>query len=463
MIRRDGELEMVPGIALVARDDRDARARVTLEPLAAGLFVVVRVGERHPEAPAARRLERAGTDVCRVGIGRTLELGHRLDNEILTVRDRGEARRRDRQTRPLHLSAVRLDKRVLGGVVLAQGLDRGAPVLMADLHRRGVERGFGLAVELVTPLAKRRRIVIEQLLLFQPLVDGVASDRERPARLRQELLLEPELVCLERTRRGFGGGPERALRGALKRACCRHHRLRADAQEGRPRGHGAKSDLDELGRHERRIEIRLRRFERGRSVRESLGERRDALGERRVLAQERVVRAADDRVGVDGWLPPPPRERANGTLAAQVRDDQRAVDTLRRKELVLGEGLEARERLIVEAVARRESVGAEVTEAIVVSVDPRDRCRDGIERVAPVDEVVGVLAEARELERLPAVGAELGVAGVGPPAVAAVDRRAGRRRRGGRRRTGRDRCGLVVRRFVSEAPHTLAKLAEDVG
>src|SRR5207249_4912409 len=78
---------------------------------------------------------------------------------------------RDRQTRPLHLSAVRLDKRVLGGVVLAQGLDRGAPVLMADLHRRGVERGFGLAVELVTPLAKRRRIVIEQLLLFQPLVD----------------------------------------------------------------------------------------------------------------------------------------------------------------------------------------------------------------------------------------------------------------------------------------------------
>src|SRR6059058_1227704 len=95
---------MVPGIALVARDDRDARARVTLEPLAAGLFVVVRVGERHPEAPAARRLERAGTDVCRVGIGRTLELGHRLDNEILTVRDRGEARRRDRQTRPRRAS-----------------------------------------------------------------------------------------------------------------------------------------------------------------------------------------------------------------------------------------------------------------------------------------------------------------------------------------------------------------------
>jgi len=86
------------------------------------------------------------------------------------------------------------------------------------------------------------------------------------------------------------------------------HRPRADAQERRPRGHGAKRDLDELGRHERRIEIRLRRFERGRSLREPLGEHRDALGERRVLAQERVVRATGDRVGVERRLPPPARE-----------------------------------------------------------------------------------------------------------------------------------------------------------
>src|SRR5439155_1653597 len=254
LIRGDGELEMVPGIALVARDDSDARARMTLEPLAAGLLVVARVRERHPEAPAARRLKRAGTDVRRVGIGRALELGHRLDDEILTVGDRGEARGRDRQTRSLHLGAVRLDKRVLGGVVLAQGFDRGAPVLMAKLHRSSVQRGLGLAVELVTPLAKRRRIVIEQLLLFQPLVDGVA--------------------------------------------------------------------------------------------------------------QERAGGATGERVGAEPRLPPPPREWPNGALASGVRDGQGAVETVRGKRLVLGEGLEAREPVIVEAVTRRKSVGTEITEPV---------------------------------------------------------------------------------------------------
>jgi len=96
-------------------------------------------------------------------------------------------------------------------------------------------------------------------------------------------------------------------------------------------------------------------------------------------------------------------------------------------------------------------------------VDARHGGRDGIERVAPMDEVVDVLAEARELERLPAVRAELRVAGVGSPAVAAVDRRARRGGRGGRRRTGCDRGGFVVLRFVPEAPHTLAELAENVG
>jgi hypothetical protein len=132
-------------------------------------------------------------------------------------------------------------------------------------------------------------------------------------------------------------------------------------------------------------------------------------------------------------LPAPPGEGTHGAIAAQVRDDQRAVDTLRGKELVLGEGLEAREPLVIEAIACRESVGAEITEAMIVRVNAGDGCRDGIERVAPVNEVVGVLAEARELERLPAVRAELRVARVRPTAVAAVDRRTWSGGRGGRR------------------------------
>jgi hypothetical protein len=149
-----------------------------------------------------------------------------------------------------------------------------------------------------------------------------------------------------------------------------------------------------------------------------------------VLAQERVVRAARDRVGVERWLPAPPVEGPNCALPAEVRDDQRAVDTLRGKERRLVESLEAREPVVVETIAFSESVRREITKPIVVRVDSRNGGRDGVERVAPVDEVVGVLAEARELERLPAVRAELRVAGVGPPAVAAVDGRPRRRGRG---------------------------------
>jgi hypothetical protein len=227
--------------------------------------------------------------------------------------------------------------------------------------------------------------------------------------------------------------------------------------------HRAKRDLDPLRRNERRIEVRLRGFQRRGCFAEALRKRRDALGERGVLAEERVIRPARDRIGVERRLPPPPGERTDGALTAQVRDDQRAVDTLRGKELVLGERLESREPLVALAVACRESVGGEITEAMVVGMDPRDRGADRVERVAPMDEVVGVLAEARELERLSAVGAELGVARVRPSAVAAVDRRTGRRGRGGRRRPGRDGGGLVVRGFVAEAPHALAQLAEDVG
>jgi len=71
-------------------------------------------------------------------------------------------------------------------------------------------------------------------------------------------------------------------------------------------------------------------------------------------------------------LSSPPLERPEGTLAAEVPDDQRAVDALRGKELVLAECLEAREPVIVEALARREPVGTEITETVVVSMNPRD-------------------------------------------------------------------------------------------
>jgi hypothetical protein len=80
-----------------------------------------------------------------------------------------------------------------------------------------------------------------------------------------------------------------------------------------------------------------------------------------VLAKERVVRAAGDRVGVQRRLPAPAREGTDGALPAQVRDDQRAVDTLRRKEIVISESLKAREPVIVKAVALCESVRGEVT------------------------------------------------------------------------------------------------------
>ncbi len=61
-----------------------------------------------------------------------------------------------------------------------------------------------------------------------------------------------------------------------------------------------------------------------------------------MFAKERVIRTARDRVGVERGLAAPAGEGTDRALTAQVRDDQRAVDTLRGKELVLGERLEAR-------------------------------------------------------------------------------------------------------------------------
>jgi hypothetical protein len=162
-------------------------------------------------------------------------------------------------------------------------------------------------------------------------------------------------------------------------------------------------------------------------------------------------------------LPAPPSKGTERAFSTQVREDQRAIDTLRGRELVLVEALEAREPFLAEAVARGESVRCEITESMVVGVDARDRGRDRIERVAPVDKIVGVLAEARELERLPAVGAELRIVRVRPSTVAAVDGRAGSGGRRGGRRPGRDGGGFVVLGLVTEASHAFAQLAENVG
>src|SRR5438034_4482230 len=102
-------------------------------------------------------------------------------------------------------------------MVLAHRFDRSSPVLMTDLDRGAIERGLGLAVELLAPRAKRSRVVIEKFPLFQPSVDGVTPDRERAAGLRTEDLLQPHRVLIERVGGRLGGGKERALRGAIER------------------------------------------------------------------------------------------------------------------------------------------------------------------------------------------------------------------------------------------------------
>jgi len=180
-----------------------------------------------------------------------------------------------------------------------------------------------------------------------------------------------------------------------------------------------------------------------------------------VLAEERVVGAARDRVRVKRRLAAPACERTECALAAELSEDQVAVDALEGRELDVFDGLEAREPILGEAIALAKAVGTEVTQAMVMLVDASDRGRDRLERVALVDEVVGELGERRELERLAAVGAELRVGPVRSAAVAAVDRGPGR---GGCRGRGPSGLrGLLVRGFVAEAAHTLAELAEHVG
>ena len=147
-----------------------------------------------------------------------------------------------------------------------------------------------------------------------------------------------------------------------------------------------------------------------------------------MLAQERVVGAAGDRVGVERGLAAPSCERTERALAAQLREDQVAVDSLKGREVAVLEPLKPREPLVGESIALAKALGGEITQTMVVLVETRDRRRDRLERIAPVDKVVGELAEARELERLAAVRAELGIGRVRTAAITAVDRGPGHRR-----------------------------------
>src|SRR2546425_594825 len=139
------------GIPLVAGDDRDARARMPFEPLAAGLLVVIRRRQRDPEASLARRLERRRADVGGVGVRRSLELGHGLDDEVLTVRDSRERGGRDGRARAFHLVAGGVGELVLPGGGFAHRGESGAPILIAQLEPGLGERALGLSVELLPP------------------------------------------------------------------------------------------------------------------------------------------------------------------------------------------------------------------------------------------------------------------------------------------------------------------------
>ena len=75
-----------------------------------------------------------------------------------------------------------------------------------------------------------------------------------------------------------------------------------------------------------------------------------------MLAQERVVRATRDRVGVERGLAAPARERTDRALAAQLREDQLAVDSLEGREVAILDRLEAGEPLVIESIALAKAV-----------------------------------------------------------------------------------------------------------
>src|SRR2546423_1603835 len=80
----------------------------------------------------------------------------------------------------------------------------------------------------------------------------------------------------------------------------------------------------------------------------------------RVLAQDRVVGAAGDRVRVERGLAAPSCERTERAVAAQLREDQLAVDPLIGREVAVLDRLESREPLVVESIALAKALGGEI-------------------------------------------------------------------------------------------------------
>src|SRR5581483_1981624 len=118
---------------------------------------------------------------------------------------------------------------------------------------------------------------------------------------------------------------------------------------------------------------------------EPLGEEREALLHLRVLAQQAVVRAARDHARVHARVAAPALEVVERDLAAQVGEDEIAVRRLRRRE-PFGRAREAREPLLGEGATVGVSPRGVVAELVIVRVHAGHRGRDGIERVAVVDE-----------------------------------------------------------------------------
>ena len=220
--------------------------------------------------------------------------------------------------------------------------------------------------------------MVEQLLLFQQRLEGLASDGERAARLREEIRAQPRDVAVERVGRGVRGGQERAADDAPQRRVGQRLRQLVAQERGAGR-RGALGDGDPLGRHARGIEVRARRVERGGRLGQTLGEHRQPVLGTAVSAQQDVVRAARDEIGVQRGLAAPALERLQRVLAAELGQDKRAVDLLVRVEALLPHAHEAPQPVLGELAPRRKAVGGEVAQAMVVRVVAHDRRGDRLE------------------------------------------------------------------------------------
>ena len=88
----------------------------------------------------------------------------------------------------------------------------------------------------------------------------------------------------------------------------------------------------------------------------------------------------------------PALEREERALATKVREDQVAVDLLRRRER-LGVLLEALEPVLAERASLREAICGEIAKTVVVLVNARDRRGDGLKGEPVVDELTDELDE----------------------------------------------------------------------